>query len=214
MRALRNITLLTVLANPLAALADPVKIVALGDSLTQGFGLPPEQGFVPQLQAWLTAQGAQATVVNAGVSGDTTAGGAERADWAIEPGTAALIVELGGNDMLRGLDPAEAKTNLTAILDKARAKALPVLLVGITAPGNYGADYKAAYDAIWPDLSAQYGTLVIADFLGPIRAAVNAGTPMSDIVQDDGLHPNARGVALIVAAAGPKVLELIARAKG
>ncbi len=186
----------------------------MGDSLTQGFGLPPEQGFVPQLQAWLAAQGADAVVVNAGVSGDTTAGGAERADWAMEPGTAALILELGANDMLRGLDPALAKANLTAILDKAKAKGLPVLLVGITAPGNYGADYKAAFDAIWPDLSSRYDTLLVTDFLAPVRAAVNAGTPMADIVQDDGLHPNAKGVALIVAETGPKVVELLSRAKG
>ena len=217
MRGLRNITLLTGLAISSAvggAAADAVKIVALGDSLTQGYGLPPEQGFVPQLQAWLSAQGAEATVVNAGVSGDTTAGGLERADWAMEPGTRALIVELGGNDMLRGLDPAEARGNLRGILDKARAKGLPVLLVGVTAPGNYGTDYKDAFDAIWPDLSAEYGTLVIPDFLGPIRAAVAAGTPMSDVVQEDGLHPSAKGVALIVAATGPKVVELLARAKG
>ena len=195
-------------------MAEPLKIVALGDSLTQGYGLPPEQGFVPQLQAWLAAQGADAMVVNAGVSGDTTAGGLERADWAMEPGTAALIVELGGNDMLRGLDPALARANLTGILDKAKAKGLPVLLVGVTAPGNYGADYKAAFDAIWPELSAKYGTLMIADFLGPVRAAIGAGTPMAELVQEDGLHPNAKGVALVVAATGPKVLELIAGAKG
>lgn len=203
----------TLLAFPAVASAEPLKIVAMGDSLTQGYGLPPEQGFVPRLQAWLTSKGADVTVVNAGVSGDTTAGGRARADWAMEPGTSALILELGANDMLRGLDPAEAKANLSAILDRAKQKGLPVLLAGIAAPGNYGTDYRAAFDAMWPDLSAAYGTLLVTDFLGPVKDAVNAGTPMQDLVQEDGLHPNARGVDLIVQAIGPKVLELVARAK-
>lgn len=118
------------------AWAEPVTVVALGDSLTAGYGLSPEAGLVPQLQAWLTEQGRDVVVVNAGVSGDTTAGGLARLDWSLTPETDALIVELGGNDMLRGLPPAEARANLEAILKAGQARGLPMLLVGMKAPGN------------------------------------------------------------------------------
>ncbi|MFN0115986.1 MAG: arylesterase [Paracoccaceae bacterium] len=209
---MRNSLAALILVFPFAAAAEPVKIVAMGDSLTQGYGLPPEQGFVPQLQAWLAANGSGAVVVNAGVSGDTTAGGRERADWALEPGAGALILELGANDMLRGLDPGEAKANLSAILAKAKERGLPVLLIGIEAPGNYGEGYKAAFDGLWPELSMAYGTLLVADFLAPVREAMRAGTPMDKLVQEDGLHPTATGVGLIVGMVGPRVLELAAKA--
>jgi acyl-CoA thioesterase-1 len=193
------------------AVAEPVTIVALGDSLTQGYGLPAEDGFVPQLQAWLKANGTDATVINAGVSGDTTAGGLARTDWSLTPDTSALVVALGGNDLLRGIQPEVSRANIKGILEKAHTRGLPVLLVPMSAPGNYGADYKKAFDAIYPDLAKQYDALLAGNFLAPILSAVEAGTPMDDLVQPDGLHPNAKGVALVVAALGPNVLDLIKR---
>ena len=184
----------------------------LGDSLTQGYGLPADLGLVPQLSGWLRDQGSDAVLVNAGVSGDTTAGGLSRIDWTLTPDVDALVVELGGNDLLRGLPPEEARRNLAGILDKARARGLPVLLVGLPAPGNYGPDYKAAFDAIWPDLSAEYGTLLMPDLMAPLRAAADQGIPQDHLMQMDGIHPSEAGVSRIVPVLGPKVLDLVARA--
>ena len=192
-----------------AAAAEPVRIVALGDSLVHGYGLPPADGFVPQLERWLEAEGAAAEVINAGVSGDTTAGGLARFDWSVggAPGGAdALIVVLGGNDLLRGIDPAATRENLDALLGKAGAARLPVLLSGMEAPGNYGGDYKAAFDAIYPELAAEHGALLDPFFLAGV-------TEDPAYWQEDGLHPNAAGVARIVERIGPRVLELVARAR-
>lgn len=193
---------------PLAAQADTV-IAALGDSLTQGYGLPAEQGFVPQLERWLNEQGHEVRMINAGVSGDTTAGGLSRIGWTLTDEVDALIVTLGGNDLLRGLPPEMTRDNLNGILATAQSKQVPVLLVGLTAPGNYGPDYKQAFEAIFPDLAATYGTLYAPSFLAPIEAALESGTPLSDMMQRDGIHPNANGVAMIVNALGPKVAQLI-----
>lgn len=193
---------------PAPAFAEEVTIAALGDSLIAGYGLPEEQGFVPQLQAWLDAHGAEAKVINAGVSGDTTAGGLARLDWTLTPDVRALIVGLGGNDVLRGIDPAASRANLTQILDGAKARGLPVLLIGLTAPGNYGPDYKTAFDAIYPDLAAEYGTLLHPGFYPVLRKAGDSAA-LADLIQSDGLHPNEKGVALIVEDIGPQVLELI-----
>lgn len=195
-----------------AVAAEPLTVVALGDSLTAGYGLAPEEGLVPQLQAWLTAEGREVTVLNAGVSGDTTAGGLSRLDWSLTPETDALIVTLGGNDMLRGLPPAEARANLDAILTGAGARGLPVLLVGMEAPGNYGPDYKAEFDAIYPELAAQHGALLVPSFFGPLMAEGGDPAAISGLMQADGIHPNAEGVRQIVAGLGPAVLELLDRA--
>ena len=187
-------------------------IVALGDSLTQGYGLAPNEGFTVQLEAWLRANGHPAVVQNAGVSGDTTAGGLARVGWALGPDADAVIVTLGGNDMLRGIDPANSRANLDGILKEATARSLPVLLVGMTAPGNFGADYKTAFDAMYPELAAQYGTLLAADFFGGLVAAgADASDPASfaAYMQPDGIHPNPEGVRLIVEGLGPKVVELL-----
>lgn len=195
-------------------MAAPVTVIALGDSLTQGYGLPAEDGLVPQLQRWLTAAGAEATVVNAGVSGDTTAGGLARVGWALTPEADALIVTLGGNDLLRGIDPAESRANLDAILAEATGRGLPVLLVPMQAPGNYGPDYKAAFDAIYPDLATRYDALLADSFFAPLAAEGSDPAALAHYMQPDGLHPTAEGVAKIVAGLGPRVLDLIARAKG
>lgn len=206
-RTIRNTSLiLSVCAT--ATFAAPT-IAALGDSLTAGYGLDPEQGLVPQLQAWLTAHGTDVTLINAGVSGDTTAGGLARLDWTLTPDVNAMIVTLGGNDMLRGIDPAEVRRNLDAILSKAKARNLPVLLIGLTTLGNFGPDYKAQFDAIYPDLAAQYDTLLVPDFFAAL-ADEDPQTVGSDM-QPDGIHPNAAGVAKIVETLGPHVQALIAQ---
>ena len=212
---MRNIVLTSFLGLCVASgtvWADTPRILALGDSLTAGYGLPQEEGFFPQLSAWLAENGAQAQVINAGVSGDTTAGGAARLDWALASGAEALIVNLGGNDMLRGLDPSVARANLTKILEAAKAEALPVLLVGMIAPGNYGPQYKAQFEAIFPELAAQFDTLLLPVYFAPIAAPDGGIEPT--FMQADGIHPNAKGVKRIVAAMGPKILELIAEIKG
>jgi acyl-CoA thioesterase-1 len=197
---------------PVAAAAGPVTIAALGDSLTHGYGLPPEQGFVPQLQAWLRAQGLDVTVLNAGVSGDTTAGGLARLDWTLTPEVDALIVELGANDFLRGIDPAAARANLDAILTRAGEAGIPVLLIGLPAPANYGPEYKQQFDAIWPDLAAKHGTLLVSDFFrGLVPPGADPAAERAAVMQPDGIHPNAVGVARIVADVGPDVAALVAR---
>ena len=206
---LRNLTIASALASP--AVAEPVTIAALGDSLTQGYGLAPEDGFVPQLQNWLTANGAEVVLINAGVSGDTTAGGLSRVDWTLTPEVDAVIVALGGNDVLRGLPPSQARSNIDAILTKIAARDLPVLLAGIDTPNNYGPDYKAEFDALYSELASKHGALLVPDFLGGLTRIEDRAMVMREHMQGDAIHPNASGVALIVEAIGPKVLELIER---
>lgn len=191
-----------------AATAEQVVVAALGDSLTQGYGLPEQDGFVPQLDLWLQAQGAEVRLINAGVSGDTTAGGAARVDWTLTPDVDAMIVALGGNDLLRGIDPAVSRTNLEAIVQAAEASGVDVLLVGMQAPGNYGAEYKAAFDAIYPDLAQQYETGYAPSFFTGLTAEGDLDAARR-YMQPDGIHPNAEGVALIVESLGPYVLELV-----
>ena len=193
--------------------AEPVTVAALGDSLTQGFGLPPDDGFVPQLQAWLDAQGADVRMINAGVSGDTTAGGLSRIEWTLTPDVGALIVALGGNDLLRGIDPAASRANLSGILQVAEARALPVLLVGVEAPSNYGAEYKAAFDGMYLELAEEFGALFHENFLGALLDGNDRQTALAELMQGDAIHPNAAGVALIVADIGPRVVELVAVAR-
>lgn len=197
----------------LGATAQPVTIAALGDSLTQGYGLPQGDGFVPQLQAWLDARGAEVTVINAGVSGDTTAGGAARVGWTLTPEIDGLIVALGGNDLLRGIDPAASRANLDAILDAADSAGVAVLLVGMQAPGNFGADYKTAFDAMYPELAEAHGVLFYRSFMAGIAGPNPDPARMLPYLQADGIHPNAEGVRRIVAAMGPSVLELVEKAK-
>lgn len=208
---MRNILMAMVfLSWGLAATAEEVVIAALGDSLTQGYGLAQDQGLVPQLQAWLDAEGASVRLINAGVSGDTTAGGAARVGWTLTPDVDGMIVTLGGNDLLRGIDPGVARSNLETILKAARDAGVAVLVVGMSAPGNFGPDYKAAFDAIYPELSAKYGTLYAADFFGGFGAV--EPDQLRTLMQSDGIHPNAEGVARIVGALGPDVLKLVEQA--
>lgn len=187
--------------------AQEVTIAALGDSLTAGYGLPQEEGLVPQLQAWLEARGQDVRVINAGVSGDTTAGGLARTAWTLTPDVDAMIVALGGNDFLRGIDPAASRANLAGILEAAGD--VPVLLVGIVSSNQYGPDYRDAFNAMYSDLAAQYGTLLDRDFFNGFRAPVEAGASVADFMQGDGIHPNTAGVALVVETLGPQVITLI-----
>jgi len=192
-----------------AAQAETVTIAALGDSLTQGYGLPVEEGFVPQLQAWLIAQGADVEVINAGVSGDTTAGGLSRVDWTLTPQVDAMIVALGGNDLLRGIDPSVSRANLAGILSAGSDAGVDMLLVGMQAPLNYGADFKTQFDGMYGDLATEFGVPLYPAFFAGLRADQDLQTARATYMQADGIHPNAAGVAVIVDAMGPEVLALI-----
>lgn len=192
-----------------AAVADEIVIVAFGDSLTHGYGLPAADGFVPQLQDWLRDQGEDVRLINAGVSGDTTSGGLARLGWVLSDDVDAVILELGGNDMLRGIAPVEARRNLAAILSEISARGVPVLVAGMLAPPNYGAAYKADFDAIYPELSSQYGAVYYRFFLQGLET-LDRQLVMTTYMQADGIHPNAAGVSLVVADIGPSVRELIA----
>ena len=187
-------------------------IAMLGDSLTAGYGLAQGDGLVPQLQGWLDGQGAEIRLVNAGVSGDTTAGGLARLDWTLGPEVQALVVELGANDMLRGLPPEEARANLSEIVEGAKARSLPVLLIGFQAPANWGPDYKTAFDAIYPDLAKADHVLLMPAFYGPLSPD---GSPAAALkyLQPDGEHPTKEGVALIVKEMGPLLQKLAAEVR-
>ena len=193
------------------AQASEVVIAALGDSLTQGYGLMQSDGFVPQLEGWLEQQGAEVRLINAGVSGDTTAGGLSRVDWTLTPDVDAMIVTLGGNDLLRGLSPEQARSNLEGILKAAEAADVEVLLIGLEAPGNYGEAYKQQFDAIYPELAEAYGTGYLATFFAGLIEEGETADPakLGAWFQADGIHPNPEGVKRIVTAVGPLVLELI-----
>ncbi len=210
-QTLRKAVILGICANwGFAATAEPVVIAALGDSLTQGYGLPEQDGFVPQLQQWLQDQGADILLVNAGVSGDTTAGGAARVDWTLTPDVDGMIVALGGNDVLRGIDPDVSRANLKAILVAADASNVEVLLVGMQAPGNYGPDYKQRFDSIYPDLAQSHSALYVDSFFAGLSGEGDLAA-VGQYMQSDGIHPNAAGVARIVENLGPQVLKLAER---
>ncbi|OWY03056.1 arylesterase [Thioclava sp. IC9] len=191
-----------------------VSILALGDSLTQGYGLDhPTDGLVPQLQGWLRDHGQDVSVINGGVSGDTTAGGLSRIDWLLTPQPDAVIVALGGNDLLRGLPPEQARANLDGILAKLQAKDIPALLAGLPAPGNFGPKYQKDFDAIYPDLAKKYDAVLVPNLLAPITETSIEERAKTNLMQPDNIHPSPAGVKKVVAALGPKVLELLAKVK-
>jgi acyl-CoA thioesterase-1 len=182
----------------------PIHIVALGDSLTAGYGLAEKDGFVPRLQAALAKNGITADIANAGVSGDTASDGLARLDWSVPQGTDAVIVELGANDMLRGAKPGLTRDALDAILQRLTARHIAVLLCGMRAAPNLGTDYAQAFERIYPELAAKYGVLLYPFFLDGVAADLS-------LTQQDGLHPNPAGVGVIVQRILPKVMELVAR---
>lgn len=186
-------------------LAAPVTLLALGDSLTAGLGLEASEAFPAKLEAALKAKGLDVRIVNAGVSGDTAAAGLARLDWALSDDADGIIVELGANDALRGLDPVQTESALNAILDKAAARKLPVLITGMQAPPNLGPEYLAAFDAIYPRLAEKHGAILYPFFLDGVAA-------QPSLNQADGIHPNGKGVDIIVERIMPSVEGLIRRA--
>jgi acyl-CoA thioesterase-1 len=192
---------------PTAAAGDrSVRIVVLGDSLTAGLGLPADEAFPAKLERALKAKGLAIEVINAGVSGDTASGGLARLDWSVPEGTDAVILELGANDMLRGIDPKLTRQALEEIVRRLSARGVPVLLAGMRAAANLGNDYRRAFEALYSDLASRYDLLLYPFFLDGV--AGEAG-----LNQSDGLHPTAAGVDAIVARILPKVEELVRRAR-
>lgn len=177
-------------------------ILDLGDSLTAGYGLPESEAFPAQLQAWLARRGITASVVDAGVSGDTTAGGLARLDWALADKPDLVILALGANDALRGIDPAAVRSNLDKMIEKIKAAGAKVLLLGMLAPPNWGATYAHAFDSIFPDLARTERVPLYPFFLKGVAMR-------PELNQADGLHPNARGVVVLVDRIGPVVAEVL-----
>jgi acyl-CoA thioesterase I len=192
-----------VLAATAALAAGEVRLLGLGDSLMAGYGLSKTDSFPSRLEAALRAKGHDVRVVNAGVSGDTTAGGRARLDWALADKPHAAIVELGANDALRGLDPKAAEANLDAILSRLKAAGVPVLLAGMLAPRNLGAEYHEAFDAIYPRLAEAHGVALYPFFLDGVAGR-------RELNQPDGIHPNAAGVDVVVRGILPHVEALLA----
>jgi len=191
------------IAAPSARAAEPLKIVVLGDSLTAGYGLSAAGGVVPRLQAALAKKGIAVEIVNAGVSGDTASNGLARLDWSVPQGTDAVVVELGANDMLRGIKPEVTRAALDAILSRLAARHIVVLLCGMRAAPNLGADYGQTFERIYPELAAKYGVALYPFFLDGVAGNLS-------LLQHDGLHPNAAGVDAIVTRILPQIEALIA----
>jgi acyl-CoA thioesterase I len=187
-----------------AAAAAPLSIVALGDSLTAGYGLAAGEDFATRLEAALVASGIDASVANAGVSGDTASAGAARVDWAVPDGAALVIVELGANDALRGIDPAVTRKALSDLLARLGARNLKALLVGMRAPPNMGEDYVRSFDAIYPDLAREHAVPLYPFFLDGVAGAANLNQP-------DGMHPTAAGVEEIVRRILPVVIAALGK---
>jgi acyl-CoA thioesterase I len=186
------------------ALADTIHILALGDSLTAGYGLDPGKSFADKLQEALKAKGHDVVIINGGVSGDTIAQGAARLDWALTDEVKAVLVELGANDVLRGLDPAQAETSLRQILETLKKKKLPTLVLGMVSPANMGADYQAKFNPIYPRLASEFGADLYPFFLEGVAAK-------PELNQPDGIHPNEKGVAEIVSRVAPYVEKLVTK---
>lgn len=198
-------TMMALALTALPARAEPLRIVALGDSLTAGYGLESPDAFTGALEATLVARGHDVVIVNAGVSGDTASDGLARVDWSIGDDADAVIVELGANDALRGVDPAITRDALDRLLARLAERGLPVLLAGMMAPPNLGDEYAAAFNPIYPDLAEKHGAILYPFFLDGVATDLGLNQP-------DGIHPNAAGVAVIVERIAPSVEALIARA--
>jgi len=199
--------LVTLSRTPLAQAEEAIRVLALGDSLTTGYGLPKPDGFPAKLERSLQAQGINVTVINAGVSGDTTAGGRARLDWALESNPHVAIIELGANDAMRGIDPGATWHNLDAILTTLKARGVAVLLTGMVAPPNYGDRFAEIFDSIYPRLAEHHGVLLYPFFLDGVAADPSLN-------QADGIHPTAAGVDRIVERILPYVLKVMEPVKG
>ncbi|MCK1364779.1 arylesterase [Bradyrhizobium sp. 62] len=204
--AVLMLALMTV-ANPAwapawAEAAKPIKLVVLGDSLSAGLGLPAQQAFPTKLQKALQDKGIEVDMTNAGVSGDTSSGGRDRLDWSVPDGTDGVIIELGANDALRGIDPDLTRSALTEIVLRLKARKIAVMLCGMLAPPNYGADYAARFNSIYPDLAKKFGVPLYPFFLDGVAADAKLN-------QADGIHPTAAGVDIIVRNILPTVEAFI-----
>jgi len=193
--------------SPAAAMTKPIKLVILGDSLSAGLGLSASSAFPERLQKSLEIKGITVDMINAGVSGDTSSGGRDRLDWSVPEGTQAVIVELGANDALRGTDPAVTRAALSDILTRLKARKIAVLLCGMVAPPNYGSDYSARFNAIYPDLAKSFGVPLYPFFLEGVAADARLN-------QADGLHPTAEGVDVIVKNILPSVEAFLGAISG
>jgi acyl-CoA thioesterase-1 len=192
---------------PAVKATKPIKVVVLGDSLSAGLGLPASAAFPEKLQKALQVKGIEVDLVNAGVSGDTSSGGRDRLDWSVPEGTEAVIVELGANDALRGIDPNVTRVALTDILTRLKARGIAVMLCGMVAPPNYGSDYSARFNAIYPDLAKSFGVPLYPFFLQGVAADARLN-------QADGLHPTAEGVDVIVKNILPTVAAFLRAISG
>jgi acyl-CoA thioesterase-1 len=198
----------TVLAQgSVAVTAKPIKMVVLGDSLSAGYGLPAGAAFPVRLQKALDTKGIKVDMINAGVSGDTSSGGRDRLDWSVPEGTEAVIVELGANDALRGTDPAVTRAALSDILTQLKARGVSVLLCGMVAPPNYGSDYAARFNTIYPDLAKSFGVPLYPFFLEGVVADARLN-------QADGMHPTAEGVDIVVKNILPTVEAFLGKLSG
>jgi acyl-CoA thioesterase-1 len=189
---------------PAAAASRPIRLVALGDSLTAGYNLPQSAAFPVVLEKALRAKGYNVEIANAGVSGDTATGGLERLDWSVPEGTDGVILELGANDMLRGLDPTIIRKALETIVERLEARNIPVMLAGMYAPRNLGADYVRRFDSIYPAIAKEHGLVLYPFFLDGVAGDRSLNLP-------DGLHPTAKGVEIIVERILPSVEAFLAR---
>jgi acyl-CoA thioesterase-1 len=187
-----------------AAQGKPLTIVALGDSLSAGYNLPAQAAFPPVLEKALRARGHNVEVVNAGVSGDTASGGLDRLDWSVPDGTDGVILELGANDMLRGLDPAVPRKAIESIVQRLKERGIPVLLAGMYASRNLGAEYGRKFDGLYPEIAKKYDLVLYPFFLDGIAGETNLNLP-------DGVHPTAKGVEVIVSRILPTVETFLAR---
>lgn len=199
--------IISVMASAEDSKMKPHVVLAFGDSLTAGYGLGPKEGFTPQLEAWLTGnQSRPVKVINAGVSGDTSTGGRSRLEWMVAglpDGKADLvIIELGGNDVLRGIDPAITRDNIAAMISFFQSRDIKVLLAGMRAPPSYGAVYQSAFDVLYPDLAQEYKTTLYPFFLDGVAMD-------KSLNQADGIHPTKEGIAVIVDKIGPVVASLL-----
>ena len=207
-RAILAYGLLSMIVNQSAALAAPIRILAFGDSLTAGYNLPPGESFADQLQTALRGKGYDATVIQGGVSGDTTSGGKARLDWVLSGAKADhVILELGANDALRGIDPKTVRTNLELMIGEIQGSGATLLLLGMMAPPNWGEGYQREFDRIYPELAKAHNVPLVPFFLDGV-----AMDPQLN--QADGLHPNEKGVAVIVDHIAPEVAKLLSFKNG
>ena len=183
-----------------------IKILMLGDSLTQGYGLAEKNGLVPKLQHWLSTNNVEVSLINGGVSGDTTLGGFERLDWLLTPDINGVVVALGGNDLLRGFDPKFTKNNLEEIFKNLKSKGITSVIVGTISPLNYGPQFKKEYDEIYPALATEYNLFYIDSLFSPLIDKKTQKISVN-LLQPDGIHPNEKGVEAIVNYIGPVIRD-------